>query len=219
MADLLSALNSSSTGVGAYGAFSLSSTGQLSFTANSGSGVNLAVASDDTGNTATQTSLSTLFGLGAAQQISASNSYSVRSDIADNPSLLQTATATLSTGVNTTVLAPGDTSGADALSQAGDTSLSFSAAGGLSATTTTLSNYAAQVAGSIANTSSEASSAASTATSLATEAQSRLSGAEGVNLDSELVSLTTYQQAYNASARLIQASSDLFNTLLTMTGS
>jgi flagellar hook-associated protein 1 FlgK len=97
--------------------------------------------------------------------------------------------------------------------------LSFSAAGGLSAATSTLNNYAAQVAGSIANTSSEASSAASTASSLATEAQSRLSGAEGVNLDSELVSLTTYQQAYNASARLIQASSDLFNTLLTMTGS
>jgi flagellar hook-associated protein 1 FlgK len=219
VADLLSALNSSSTGVGAYGAFSLSSTGKLSFTANSGSGVNLAVTSDNTANTATQTSLSALFGLGAAQQISTSNSYSIRSDIADNPSLLQTATATLSTGVGTTVLAPGDVSGADALSQAGDTSLSFSAAGGLSAATSTLNNYAAQVAGSIANTSSEASSAASTASSLATEAQSRLSGAEGVNLDSELVSLTTYQQAYNASARLIQASSDLFNTLLTMTGS
>jgi flagellar hook-associated protein 1 FlgK len=45
-----------------------------------------------------------------------------------------------------------------------------------------------------------------------------LSGAEGVNLDTELVSLTTYQQAYSASARLIQASSDLFNTLMTMSG-
>ena len=53
---------------------------------------------------------------------------------------------------------------------------------------------------------------------MASEAQTRLSGAEGVNLDSELVSLTTYQQSYNASARLIQAAQDMFNTLLSMSG-
>ena len=36
---------------------------------------------------------------------------------------------------------------------------------------------------------------------------------ESVNLDEELVNLTTYQQAFNASARMIQATKDLFDVL------
>jgi len=214
--DLVSALNASVAG---YGQFSLSSTGQLSFQANSGSNVSLAVATDDTQNGA-GASVTQLFGIGAAQQISASNSYSVRTDIANNPTLLQTAQATAGTvAVGTTVLEPGDTSGADALAQAGGNTATFPAAGGLPSTTTTLTDYASQIGGAIANTASAAATASTNAASLANEAQSRLSGAEGVNLDSELVSLTTYQQAYSASARLVQASSDLFNTLMTMVGS
>jgi flagellar hook-associated protein 1 FlgK len=212
--DLVSALN---TSVSNYGKFSLSSTGQLSFTANSGSSISLAVASDNTENGA-GASLTELFGIGAAQQISNSTSYSVRTDIAANPALLQTATLNSAGAVNSTVLEPGDTTGADALAQAGGNSTTFPAAGGLPATTTTLTDYAAQISGSIANTSSAATAASTNAASLANEAQSQLSGAEGVNLDSALVSLTTYQQAYSASARLVQASSDLFNTLMTMVG-
>ena len=37
---------------------------------------------------------------------------------------------------------------------------------------------------------------------------------EGVSLDQELINLTTYQQAYNASARLLQAVSQLYQALL-----
>ena len=36
---------------------------------------------------------------------------------------------------------------------------------------------------------------------------------EGVNIDEELIHLTTYQQAYNANARMIQAAKDLFDIL------
>ncbi|MCA6289348.1 MAG: hypothetical protein IM608_08900, partial [Phenylobacterium sp.] len=36
---------------------------------------------------------------------------------------------------------------------------------------------------------------------------------EGVNLDEELVRLTTYQQAFNASARMIQAAREMFEVL------
>jgi flagellar hook-associated protein 1 FlgK len=213
--DLVSALN---TSVSSYGQFNLSSTGQLSFQANSGADVSLAVASDTTQNGA-DASLTELFGIGAAQQISASTSYAVRTDIAKNPVLLQTATVNLSGTVGSTVLQPGDTTGADALAQAGGNTATFLAAGGLPATTTTLTDYASEISGSIASASSAASTASTNASALANEARSQLSGAEGVNLDSALVSLTTYQQAYSASARLIQASSDLFNTLMTMVGS
>ena len=36
-------------------------------------------------------------------------------------------------------------------------------------------------------------------------------------MDEELVRLTTYQRAFNASTRLIQAASDMYDVLLTMT--
>jgi flagellar hook-associated protein 1 FlgK len=39
---------------------------------------------------------------------------------------------------------------------------------------------------------------------------------ESVNLDEELVRLQTYQQAFSASARMIQATKDLFDVLLNM---
>ena len=39
---------------------------------------------------------------------------------------------------------------------------------------------------------------------------------EGVNLDEELVLMTTYQQAFNASARLIQSAREMYDTLLGM---
>ena len=51
---------------------------------------------------------------------------------------------------------------------------------------------------------------------LLTEAQARQTSHEGVNLDEELVMMTTYQQAFNASARLIQAAKDMYDTLLGM---
>ena len=39
---------------------------------------------------------------------------------------------------------------------------------------------------------------------------------EGVNLDEELVKMTTYQQAFNASARMITAANEMYDALLAM---
>ncbi|OYW73555.1 MAG: hypothetical protein B7Z26_11940 [Asticcacaulis sp. 32-58-5] len=52
------------------------------------------------------------------------------------------------------------------------------------------------------------------AEALASEATSRRSSVEGVNLDEELVNLTTFQQAYNASSRVIQTAKDMYDILL-----
>ena len=51
---------------------------------------------------------------------------------------------------------------------------------------------------------------------MANEAIARRQSTEGVNIDEELVRLTTYQQAFNASARMIQASKELFDVLTNM---
>jgi len=114
------------------------------------------------------------------------------------------------------VLAPGDGSGATALAQAANAATSFAAAGDFSAMTTSVSQYAAQLGGDLGRTAAAAASASTSASAVQTEAQTRLQAVEGVNLDEELVNLTTYQQAYNASARLVQASKDMINTLLGM---
>ncbi len=217
MADLVSALNSPTSGVGLYGAFQLDAKGQLSFTATGGSGVSLAVQSDSTANTATGTSISQLFGIGAAARNAAASGYSVRSDIAANSALLQTSAVTLGAAAGTSVLASGDTSGADAFATAGQTSVAFAAAGEAAGITTTLSGYASNLSGDIASKASAADTAATSASAVATETQTRLSSAEGVNVDQEMISLTTYQQAYNASARLIQATSSMFTALMSIT--
>jgi len=217
MADLITALNGPPGGVGAYGSFALSGNGTLAFTPKV-AGDSLAVSSDQTANTASGTSLSQLFGIGAATQNTAAATFSVNSAISQNPANLPTATLNLSAPAGSAVLAPGDTSGADAISQASLASLSFPAVSGVAAATTTLSNYAASISGSIADAASAADNAQATAATTASNATAALSSVEGVSIDQEMINLTTYQQAYNASARMIQAANDLFTTLLSMTG-
>jgi flagellar hook-associated protein 1 len=219
MADLLGALNSPTGGVGLYGAFQLDGQGQLSFTATGGSGVSLSVTGDNTANTATGTSISTLFGIDPAARQASMQGLSVRSDIAANSSRLQTSSVDLSAAPGDPLLASGDTSAADAFATAGQATMSFAATPGAPAASTTLSNYASSLSGAIATASANADTAATNAGSIATETASRLSSAEGVNIDQEMISLTTYQQAYSASARLISATQDMFTALMSITTS
>ena len=58
-----------------------------------------------------------------------------------------------------------------------------------------------------------ASSAHETIALRSRESQQALSG---VNLDEELVKMTTYQQAYAAASRMIQAARDLYDIVLNM---
>ena len=81
-----------------------------------------------------------------------------------------------------------------------------------------VNQYGAELAGSLGDQAAAASHAGANAQAVQTEANNRLQSVEGVNLDSELVNLTTYQQAYNASARLVSASQSMFTTLLNMVG-
>jgi len=213
MQDLLNTLNAPIGGVGQYGSFSLNSNGALTFTPTS-AGATLSVASDTTERGADGPSMSELFGIGSAQQTAAAASYEVNPTISANPMNMPLATLDLSAASGTPVVAAGDGSGATALAAVANTETSFGAAGTLPAMTTTVAQYAANLAGALGQQSSAADSADTAATAVQTEAQTRLQSVEGVNLDQELVNLTTYQQAYNASARLVQASQNMISTLL-----
>ena len=113
-------------------------------------------------------------------------------------------------------LAPGDGRGALALSKANEQATSFGGAGGLPSANMTLQRYATEVAGSLGRRAAAAETAMQSSFAVKAEAENRRSSYEGVNTDEELIKLTTYQQAFNASARLIQASNDLYDTLLGM---
>jgi flagellar hook-associated protein 1 FlgK len=216
--DLLNTLNSNTGGVGLYGQFSLSSSGALTFTPNTPGSASLSVVKDTTQSGNGGESVSQLFGIGNAVAAARVNSYSVRADIGSNPSLVPFATLDLSAPAGSPVLAIGDGSGALLAAQAGTATTNFAAAGGLPATSTTVNQYAAQLAGALGEQASAASQASTNATAVQNEASSRLASSQGVDLDTELVNLTTYQQAYSASARLITASQDMFTALLNMVG-
>jgi flagellar hook-associated protein 1 len=216
---LVNALNSASNGVGLYGKFSLSPAGELTFTPTTPGSASLSVVADQTQSSNGGESVSQLFGIGNQTRAARIDSFSVRSDINANPSKVPFATLDLSAAASgSPVLAIGDGSGAALAAKAGTTTMNFDAAGGLGATSTTVNQYAAQLAGALGDQAAAASQASTNATAVQTEASSRLASVEGVNLDTELVNLTTYQQAYNASARLITASQDMFTALINMVG-
>ena len=213
--DLINSLNST---IGSYGSFALDGQGHLAFTPTRGyNGATVSVISDNTTNTAGGGSLSQMLGIGWTTQAALTSSYSIRSDIAANPSLLSLAQLDLSQTVNgQPALAVGDGRGAVAMSNSGSTTTAFSAAGALEGMMTSVSNYGSQLAGQIGAMATNASNQDQASTALLNQATAQRSAAEGVNLDTELVNLTTYQQSYNASARLIQAAKDMYDTLMNM---
>ncbi len=220
MQDLLDALNSPTGGVGLYGQYSLDADGALSFKASGGNGASISVVQDNTVRGGPGgPSMSQLFGIGAAQRSGRVNTLEVRTDIAANPASLGLAKLDLAqAAAGKPALAVGDGRGAILLSKAGETMAKFDAVGGTAAASMTVSRYASEFAGSIGRKSDAAASREEIAKSVATEANARRTSAEAVNLDQELISMTTYQQAFAASARLVQASKDMYDVLLAMTG-
>ena len=214
--NLLDALNASVGGVGLYGQFKLDGVGAMTFAPANGSGASVSVVTDTTSRGPGGPAVSQLFGIGQAQRIERISTYSIRADIAGNPSNLATAQLDLSAAPGQPVVSPGDGGGAMALSKAGATQLSFAAAGISAATTTNVTKYAAQFAGALGAAAASADSAKTNAAAVQTEANARRQSVEGVNMDQELINLTTYQQAYSASARLVTATNAMFNALQNM---
>ena len=215
MGEMLGALNDPITGVGRYGAFSLDAADKLSFKAYDASATSMSVVKDNTTQDPSGLSMSQLFGLGAMGSTRA-GAYTVRSDIQQDPGKLALAQLNLSAAAGTPALSKNDGRGGLALGDVGKKNIAFAAAGGNAGGTKTLSSYAADFAGEIGGKASAAKTRSETASALAKEADSRRTSAEGVNMDEELVNMTTFQQAYNASARLIQASKDMYDTLIGM---
>jgi len=216
MADLLTALNDPTTGVGLYGSFSLDSKGALSFAGSAPLNANLSVTQDLTERGVGGPSMSQLFGLGTVERAGRAGRYKVDPALTSNPMKLSLATLDLSVAVGQPAVTAGDGRGARLIAAAGDVTTDFAAAGELGKVTMTVSRYASEFGGSIGRQAQGAETRKQSAESVSNEATARRQSVEGVNIDEELVRLTTYQQAFNASARMIQAAKDMFDVLTNM---
>lgn len=213
MADLVNALNSNTTGVGLYGQYSLDANGALSFAGSDPFYATASVVQDNTARGVGGPSISELFGLGVTERTSRANRLQVAASFIADPMKVGLAKLDLSMAPGQPVLTPGDGRGALALANAGDVVTRFSAAGSLGTVDMTVSRYASEFGGSVGREAAAADTRRDSARAVQTEAMNRRQAVEGVNLDEELVRMTTYQQAFNASARMIQAAKELFDVL------
>jgi len=214
--ELVARLNDPVSGAGRFGTFSLTANGEISFAGFGDPAARLGVLEDRTTQIPSGVSVTELFGLGAGVRASRADGFSLRTEIRQSPSRLALAQLNLTAAPGAAALSPGDGRGALLLADAGQRSTTFSAAGDASSGVLSVSRYAAELSGDIGGKAALAESRKTSAQSLLTEATARQKAHEGVNLDEELVLMTTYQQAYNASARLIQAAKDLYDVLLGM---
>ena len=220
MTSLVNALNDTNTGVGRYGTFSLDQNGALTFQGFGNPPNTLSITSDSTSRLTTSgPSFSQFFGLGGNASTVASQ-LQVNSKITNNPSLLALAQVDLS-AVNSQgqpggQLQASDGSGGTLLSNAGNVPMNFNATSLSAAGSSTVAEYGSNLAGQVGTLSADAKTASDSADAQLTEATSRRSAAEGVNLDQELVNLTTYQQAYSAAGRLVEAVQDMYTVLTNM---
>ncbi len=214
MSDLLSTLNNNATGVGLYGAFSLDANGVLSFAGSPPSNAELSIVSDNTQRGVGGPSISQLFGLGTQARATRASRFEVAPALTADPTRMAMGKVDVTAAVGAVAIRPGDGRGALGLSTAGDVPILFQAAGALGQVTMTVSRYASEFGGAVGRAAAAAETRQASATAVGIEATNRRQAVEGVNLDEELVNLTTYQQAFSASARMIQAASDMFDTLL-----
>lgn len=213
MQETIDALNSRSSGVGLYGAFTLGSKGELTFTSSTASPASLSVVEDTTQRGVAGPSLSQLFGVGMSERSTRGGLFKVDPVMEADPAKLPFAKLNLAVAAGVPALAVGDGRGALAMAKAGDSVTTFANAGDAAGSKKSVLTYGADFSGSIARKADAAESRKDAAESVRTEVNAQRQSQEGVNLDEELVNLTTYQQAFNASARLIQATKDMFDVL------
>ncbi|WP_193371052.1 flagellar hook-associated protein FlgK [Pelagibius marinus] len=144
-----------------------------------------------------------------------SSTMQVRQSIIDDPSYLSR--GMLRGTVPNLTLGVGDNEIAQQLANAFGQNFDYaSIANGPSAVSTTFSGYAGEILSFNASQTASADEALNFETFFFEDLQARFNSEAGVNLDEELANMTIFQNAYNASARLVQAVDEMFDTLLSL---
>ncbi|UPT63483.1 MAG: flagellar hook-associated protein FlgK [Hyphomonadaceae bacterium JAD_PAG50586_4] len=214
--DLVSELNAAgAAGLGDYGTFSQDpNTSQVTFA--SGAGYTVELLKDSTQRGGTGISFTALNGLSGASTMARGIDLQVSQRVANTPLLLAVGKPDMSIDIGDRLIEGSDNRGASALLAMRDTQRSFAANGALTAQTTTLAKYAARLGGEAGRVSSDADRAYVAATAVYNAAADRRASVESVNMDDELMKMTVYQNSYAASARVIQAATEMMDVLLSL---
>jgi flagellar hook-associated protein 1 FlgK len=213
--DLIAALNAPGTGLGGYAAFALDpATGRISMTPIGGARVEL--VGDSTQRGATGVSFSALHGLSGASTAARATELRVNAEIASDPTRLALGRPDLTVTLGDRVIEGGDNRGAAALLAARDAVRSFPGAGVLAAQSATLASYAARLGGEAGRMAAGAQRAVLGAQAVSVAAADRRAQVEGVSIDDELMKMTSFQNAYAAAARVIQAATDMLDLLISL---
>jgi flagellar hook-associated protein 1 FlgK len=146
-----------------------------------------------------------------------SSNVAVRSDIildAQKVSRGQLSSAAFTAG--DIVLTSGDSSVAERMAEVFTVKQTFTAAGGLPATSTTLAGYGANILSDNATRAANADDAAAYRLNVLNDITAKAQSASGVSTDEEMTNLIMYQNAYGASARVITTLSEMLKTLTDM---
>lgn len=216
---LLTQLNDATTGLGTYGSFSLSATGEMTFTPGGGyTGAVLISKGDATLLDDTGLSMSQYFGLGERYQMEQAMGAFVDPGIRSDNRYLGLAKLDLSptTAVGDIVVSPSDSRGAVAFNDLQSRSFSIPAAGRIVAMTVTLGEYISTFLADSGQQAAQASIFAENNRSLFQEVSGRLANERGVSLDEELSNMMVFQQSYNAAARMVKTAQELYDALLSI---
>lgn len=210
--DLADAINASGNLTATF-----NSDGTLSIGTNSDD-VNLAIANMDAMIGADDQGFSDYFGLNDMFTGTSAADISLNSAWADNPSLLPSGSASsdAALAVGDNVIAVGTADIATSLSDLFDDNLSFDAAGGMGATSSSLSNYAAEILSDVARQASDAQTNSDVASTAYDDLVESFSNQYGVNLDEEALTLSNLESAYSAAASVIDITKSMMDTLLEM---
>ncbi|NVN87239.1 MAG: flagellar hook-associated protein FlgK [Rhodopseudomonas sp.] len=160
--------------------------------------------------------LSDALGLNDLVTGTGASNFAVRSDILSNSGRLAVSTLDSSTSLTTgrSVLSSGSTKVVDNLYSSLTASNSYGAAGGLGATSGSVSDYASAIVSSAASKASEAKSTYTSKETAQSTFSSAMSSQSGVNLDEETARLSTLQNQYSAVSELIKTINAMFSSLL-----
>jgi flagellar hook-associated protein 1 FlgK len=213
--DVVAALNAPATGLGGYGVFALDpATGRISLTP--AAGFELELVADTTQRGSTGVSFSSLHGLSVASTAARATELRVNAQITADPIRLALGRPDLTAALGDRVIEGGDNRGASALLAARDSVRNFPTAGVLAAQSTTLASYAARLGGEAGRMAAGAQHAALGAQAVSAAAADRRAQVEGVSIDDELMKMTSFQNAYAASARVIQAATEMLDVLISL---
>lgn len=147
--------------------------------------------------------------------IGAAEDLAVRADIVDSPDKLSRGVL-LGNATDGYYVSSADAEIARDLAAVFSDKLSFSGVGGLSAVDATLADFGASILSFNATNAAAAQTELSYQETLHRNLKDKALSFSGVNMDEELSNMVVYQNAYQASARLVQAASDMFDVLVNL---